>query len=302
MKHLTTKTLALLDLDDAARRRTIDSQKWVPYPRVLELNSRLERLLNLPDSFRFEGLSVYGAANVGKTLSLRRFDKQHPFVSLEDKGEVRKSVVYMSAPRKADEKQFYRELLKAMGADGLFSSTTSLLEDQINKLLSHLQVRMLIIDEFHHFLVGSYNQTQALFNEIKRIGDQLHIAIVTVGLPAGHTGIERDDQLRTRLKEFEISPFERGDDYSRLLISFESLLPLHKPSNLNNKLIATHILDITQGVMGEISTLLKLAAQRAIDNKVECITLKIINELIRDKTYIKPPKILTTAVISANDL
>lgn len=58
-----------------------------------------------------------------------------------------------------------------------------------------------------------------------------------------------------------------GEEYLRLLTSFEALLPLKKPSNLVEDRIAMKILSLSEGTIGEISTILKKSAIQAIATK-----------------------------------
>jgi hypothetical protein len=63
-----------------------------------------------------------------------------------------------------------------------------------------------------------------------------------------------------------------NEDYLRLLASFEPTLRLERSSNLIDPVLATKILTLSGGTIGEISTLLTRAALRAIDDGSERIT------------------------------
>jgi hypothetical protein len=63
-----------------------------------------------------------------------------------------------------------------------------------------------------------------------------------------------------------------NEDYLRLLASFEPALRLEQPSNLIEPALATKILTLSGGTIGEISILLIRAALRAIDDGSERIT------------------------------
>ena len=63
-----------------------------------------------------------------------------------------------------------------------------------------------------------------------------------------------------------------NEDYLRLLPSFEPALRLEQASNLVDPVLATKILTLSGGTIGEISTLLTRAASRAIDDGSERIT------------------------------
>lgn len=301
MKHLLPKTRLLLELDNDARIIAIKLQKWIPYSRIETLFQRLDRLRTLPISSRFEGLSVYGRSNVGKTMPLRRYAGQYPKYKLEAEGEFRMPVVYVLAPKSANERELYEQILIALGAEDFINSKTIDLARRVKSLLKHLEVKLLIIDEFHHLALGSYRQTQTIFNYIKLLGDHLNISIVTAGLQIGQTAILKDDQLNSRLKEFKIEPFRNDKEYVRLLKSFESLLLLRKPSNLREPTIAQYIFDVTQGLIGYISNLLKLTAEEAIKNGDESITIKLLQEVVKSGLYTLPSKVSTTDVISSEE-
>ena len=65
----------------------------------------------------------------------------------------------------------------------------------------------------------------------------------------------------------------------RLLTSFEVLLPLKNASNLSHESIALKILSMSEGTIGEISTILKKASVHAIRNKKECIDLQTLAKI-----------------------
>jgi len=64
-----------------------------------------------------------------------------------------------------------------------------------------------------------------------------------------------------------------GEDYLRLLASFEKLLPLEHSSALRDPAMAMKVLSLSEGTIGEISALLCRAAIAAIENGTERITI-----------------------------
>jgi len=69
------------------------------------------------------------------------------------------------------------------------------------------------------------------------------------------------------------------EDYERLLASFEALLPLREPSYLYENQVANKLFSMTEGYIGELSRLLSRAAEGAILNGEEQITLNLLNSL-----------------------
>jgi hypothetical protein len=68
-------------------------------------------------------------------------------------------------------------------------------------------------------------------------------------------------------------------DFLRLLASFERMLPLRKPSSLHDASIATRLHSMSEGYLGELSTLLNLAAIAAVQSGCECIAPGLLSEL-----------------------
>jgi hypothetical protein len=72
-------------------------------------------------------------------------------------------------------------------------------------------------------------------------------------------------------------------EYLRLLASFEKALPLSVPSGLIRDSLAKQILIMSEGIIGEISSVLSRAAIAAIVNKQEHITLKTLKSISWDQ-------------------
>ena len=72
-----------------------------------------------------------------------------------------------------------------------------------------------------------------------------------------------------------------GEEYQRLLLTFERLLPLKRPSNLADEKIADKLLIMSRGSLGELAKILQEAAIQAIHSKEERITLSLLGKLER---------------------
>jgi len=70
-----------------------------------------------------------------------------------------------------------------------------------------------------------------------------------------------------------------NNDFRRLLMSFERMLPLAEPSNLKQMDIAQKLHFMSEGLLGELSTLLTEAAVLAVRSGTEKIDLSVLDEV-----------------------
>ena len=68
-------------------------------------------------------------------------------------------------------------------------------------------------------------------------------------------------------------------EFLRLLVSFERMLPLKNPSNLQETGLATKLFSLSEGYIGELSRLLTAASAQAILCGAERIDLKILSAI-----------------------
>jgi hypothetical protein len=73
--------------------------------------------------------------------------------------------------------------------------------------------------------------------------------------------------------------WDYGPGFISLLKSMERLLPLKEPSNLGDEAIAQRIANLCDGKIGEIWTLLTLAARKAIETGKERVDMDFIREV-----------------------
>ena len=87
-----------------------------------------------------------------------------------------------------------------------------------------------------------------------------------------------DQQLADRFAAAELPPWEHGAAFEQLLLSFESILPLRRPSEFRDSKMHQRILSLTEGVLGRIGRLLESAAVEAIRSGEERICLSLLKE------------------------
>ncbi|SAL54512.1 TniB transposition protein [Caballeronia sordidicola] len=140
---------------------------------------------------------------------------------------------------------------------------------------------MLVVDEVHHLLAGSYREQRAALNRLKFLANDLQISMVMVGTRDAVLAFQTDTQMISRYTPFEIPRWRESEGLRRLLAAFERVLPLRKPSDLSRREIVQFVLSATGGLTGEISSLLNNAAELAIRNGDELIYMTHLEHACR---------------------
>jgi hypothetical protein len=79
-------------------------------------------------------------------------------------------------------------------------------------------------------LAGRLLKQRQFLNVIKHLGNELQIPIVAAGTQDAFNAIQTDPQLANRFETAGLRRWTMGEDYLRLLASFEVALPLEQRS------------------------------------------------------------------------
>ena len=281
LSHLAASVREQAQLDGDARIQALLRDRWIDYPRATEALQRFERLLQTPQRERMPCLILHGDSNIGKTLITAKFRRQHPSVFDDAMGVEHHPIVAMQMPATPDQHRFYSALLFELGAPHNTSARLSVLERLSRDLLRRIAPRMLIVDEVHHLLAGSWREQRASLNLLKYLANDLRISIVLVGTSDAMLALETDAQMRSRFSPFEVARWRESEDFRRLLGAFERVLPLRQASNLAQRSIAQFLLAASEGLLGEVSRLLNEAAEMAIRDGSERVTLAHLEHVVQ---------------------
>jgi hypothetical protein len=277
--HLHPAARAVLHLPEAERVGWIRTDRWIGYPRARQALTILEELLTLPSRQRMPNLLIVGPTNNGKTMIVEKFRRDHPPTPAADGAHEVIPVLVVQIPSEPDLKRLYAAILRAVHAPARPRETLTHVEDFTLRLLQQIGLRLLVIDEVHNILAGSHAQQRAFLNLFRCLGNTLRIPIVCVGTRDAYLAIRSDEQLENRFAPFPLPRWQADGDYASLLASFEAILPLRKPSHLSQPPLATHILAVSEGTIGEIAMLLTRAAVAAIRRGQERIDLALLSQL-----------------------
>jgi DNA polymerase III delta prime subunit len=284
--HLTEKSKEALLLSDQARIGYVRRSRWIGYTKAKQIEDKLEDLLSYPSKHRMPNLLIVGDTNNGKTTIINRFCEKHPRDNNECGEAIIVPVLLVEVPPVPDEASLYNAMLEELSAPHKKKDHPDQKRSQVKNISKAICLRLLILDEIHNMLAGNRSQQSGLRNAIKYLGNQLTIPIATVGTKEAFNAIQADDQLANRFEPIELPKWNMNEEYLRLLASFERMLPLWKPSNLTETSLALKLLSMSEGLIGEISSLLTKAAVEAIKNGSECISAKLLDSI----DWVQPSK------------
>jgi len=284
--HLDPTVRESLDLSDVERIQRVRSPRWIGYPMAKRILNRLEELLTHPPMHRMPSLLIVGDTNNGKTMLVNRFERLHQADDNSNGETIKLPVLLVQAPPTPSESRFYDVVLTKLAAPFRHNESTGRKQFQLITILRCVGIRLLIIDEIHNILAGSLLQQHNFRNTIKHLSNELQLPIVGVGTGEAFNAFQTDPQLANRFEPVFLPRWAIGnkakseaDPFLQLLASFECMLPLKLPSNLTEPKLALKILAMSEGLIGEVSSILIKAAVKAITSGKERIDIRLLEEV-----------------------
>lgn len=277
--HLGAKAKALIAEPNDVRIMAIQQGAWIKYPRATEILERMERLLKYPRVTRMPNMLIVGSTNNGKSSIVEHFAQQHlPDMNPEGDAAIA-PVVLIEAPPTPDVSDFYGRILEELFAPFRPNAKVADLYRQVKLLFVALHVKMLIVDEIQHLIAGSLAKQRDFRNALKSLGNETGISIVASGIEEAFNAFNTDPQLSNRFVPELLPKWRMDNTYGSLLMTLERRMPLKLPSKLPEPDLAQKILWMSEGTLGDICDLVKLAAEQAIIDGSEKITDKLLDAL-----------------------
>ena len=285
--HLSPEASTLAILPSTERLARLKMERWIGYTRANQALAKLEELFaDEPGKLRPQNLLIVGPSNNGKTMIAEKFYRSHP-QKISDNGEHEViPVLMMQMPADATVNRFYTALLMKLNTPVGFHGRYNAREVLMLQLMRTVGVRILIVDEVHNLLGATANRQRELLNMLRFIGNELRIPIVCLGIRDAYLAIRSDDQLENRFHPLLLPPWELGEEFARLMASFETVLPLREPSNLSSSPLLELILSRSEGTIGEMTALLNSATATALLHGEERISRNAI-----ERADYQPPSV-----------
>jgi Bacterial TniB protein len=250
LRHLLPTAREMLLLDDEQRIRALRVDRWIDYPRASEALGRLQRLLDTPQRERMPCMLLHGPSNIGKTLIIAKFLRDHPPTFDERRGAELRPVISMQMPPSPDQRRFYRALLDVLGVPQGPSATLASLEQVARDILKRMVPKMLVVDEVHHLLAGSAREQRGSLNLLKYLANEQKMSVVAVGTSDAPVAFQSDPQIHSRFTPFELPRWVESAEFRRLLSAFEAALPLKNASDLSQRSVVQFLAAASGGLLG----------------------------------------------------
>ena len=290
--HLTKSTREFVDScppgDISKRIQQIQGERWIGYGAARNIVDRIQSMITMPRLTRMHSLLVIGSTDNGKTTLRKRIEnKYQPYASAD--GQMHYPVVSIQMPPNPDDRAFYNAVLKGIRQPAYFAGKIDHIRDYLIGNLEEYNVKLLMIDEVQHIDRMPIRKQRTLLDTIKYISNEISLPMVAFGTEEAVNVFTADSQLSNRFKKVYLPSWEPNEDFKRLLMSAEKLLPLKEPSGLGDDDMSYFIFSKTNGTIGEVNTLLRYSAIAALNNGQEKITREIIEALNFDSSSLVKP-------------
>jgi len=272
--HLPEDVRPIAALDAEARITHIRAERWVQHAAVERVLGYLHEALEQPPRERMENILLVGESGMGKTMLVRKFERQTAVAFDDRTGIQRRPVVVMLMPHQPTEARFFDQLLTALNAPsgGHFMRSFPSQEPAV-RLLRELGTRLVVVDELNSLLAGTPRQQRAFLRLLRFLSNELRLAFVGVGVPEARHALLSDSQLRSRFTDIELAPWSLGEDLRDFVTRLIWSLPLREPSPVDSSKLRRLLVDRTGGITLGICKAFERAAIKAIRDGREKIDL-----------------------------
>lgn len=277
ISHLHDSTIAALDLPLEEKISWLKRPRWIGYPRAVSILRKLDDLVVHPRQTRMPNMALIGSSNNGKSSIAEIFLEKYPPNENIGGDNIICPVLRIEAPPGPNESAFYSEILRAFFKK-VPTASVNAQRDAVVECLERVGLKVLVVDEMHNMLAGTSVKQQNYLNVFKYLTNRLKISIVGIGTADLLQALSVDPQMQNRFPPEMLVKWTLDREARQLLKSFEMILPLKEPSLLHDKANAGKILAMSEGSIGEICTLLHLAAEHALRSKKEAITTDVLNK------------------------
>lgn len=273
LKHLHPAVREAAQADDATRLEAIRSKRWITHAPAARVLATLEEAFSQPRGDRMENLLLLAESGMGKTMLLRKFQRDHAAPLDAASGAQRHPVVLILMPEDPSEEAFYVQVFKAVGAPAVLTTRRRRVSvrETAFRLLRELGTRMLMIDEINSVLVGSARQQRYFLQLLRFLSNELQVAIVCAGVPEARFALLSDPQLRSRVADVALEPWAAGPELAAFVALLVQGLPLRRPSPVDSATLRRLLVERSGGITLSICRALERAAAAAIHTGQERI-------------------------------
>ncbi len=186
---------------------------------------------------------------------------------LSPSGRNRRSKTYYPSKRQRD-RRLYAQILTALGVPQNPRASVVELEQVAIRLMRAMDVQVLLLDEVHNILAGTFPEQRIVLNTLRYISNELQVSLVCFGVNEAREAISGDVQLARRFEEFPLTRWSADDEFEDLVLAIVRNLPLRNPTVLSSRAMR-RLLQVTDGITSKVFRLLDQLAIEAIKSGAE---------------------------------
>lgn len=276
LKHLSPAYCDLALLADRERISNIYGDCWVNYPQVGSIRAAVRAIYEMPPKIQAQCMMISGRPGMGKTSLFKKIESD--MEALRKRHADSYSCISFSLASDPTLRCFEDSISEALGVpigkirNGLIPNSFC--------LLAHLRkLRVVLIDEVHNLLnAGRVDQRKNLAFLRALSSPPMSLSIVAFGVDDAVHAISSDAQLERRFQMYDLPRWKENDSFRAFLVSYESTLPLRKPSELWQQDKVDFLLKATDGITDAIVKRITRGAAWAILDGKEKIDLNCLEK------------------------
>ncbi|MFL1527242.1 TniB family NTP-binding protein [Pseudomonas sp. O230] len=267
-------TIQINHLESSEIKRRISNihkDIWIDCPQARKAIDTTLNIINVPKRTTAPCMLVCGNGGSGKTTIVNQLMKMNRGLG--------SPFVFLSLAENPSNLKFKHLVLEAIGLPiGLATGRNNLPNEVANYILS-LQIKAIIIDEFHDCLLVSKNEQLKILSLLKWLsGTPCNLSVIGFGTKSARNALQYDVQLARRYHIQELVPWGLNDEFRNFLATLEHKVGLKKASNLHQEKMLRLIHHHSTGTMDNVVRIIKAAAIYAITTGEEQITKELIEK------------------------
>jgi hypothetical protein len=208
---------------------------------------------------------------MGKSMLVEKFKDDYAFISSSELTTAQTKLLVVELAGRTSERRLYAQILAVVGAPQNPRASIIELERTAIRLLRDIGVQVLVLDEVHNILAGSWREQRVIFNTLRYLSNELKVSLVCFGIMEARQAINGDVQLARRFDAVTLPRWTAGKEFEQLVLAIVRNLPLREPSVLTVKGLR-RILLVSGGVSARIFRMMNDVAIEAIETGIERIT------------------------------
>lgn len=285
LSHVSEAVRPIVSACDKERIRFIRNDLFIPHPYVQPILNEIQGIVTDP-SGRAKGVAVMGTPNSGKSMLLkemqRRWGAQVPLTDPESPVPHRQPMIVVTMTDAYRTEEVYGRIYQALlGPECSGSAGRVASEYAVVNLLKRVQCQLLGIDEFSDILKGNPSEQRRVLGAIKYVMNEGHVRVAALGTHEMEGAFLYDQHLSQRFTRFRLPEWKVNKNFQILVKAMQRNLPLHCRSSLLAVESLRALVDLGNGVLGNIVRLVQDAAIEAIIDGTEYVDEKLIRQVAK---------------------